>query len=74
MAAMAEMKARIVWVHRERGDAGLFYATSPDLPGLLVAEKTLDELERAIPAAIAELPRVFPFARAHPLMDEPISK
>lgn len=44
--------ARIVRVKREEGKTGLFYATSPDLKGLLVAEPTLDALERAIPKAI----------------------
>jgi hypothetical protein len=47
--------ARIVRVKREEGQTGLFYATSPDLKGLLVAEPSLDALESAIPLAIAEL-------------------
>jgi hypothetical protein len=51
----ATMKARIVRVKREEGKTGLFYATSPDLKGLLVAEPTLDGLERAIPQAIRDL-------------------
>jgi hypothetical protein len=42
-------------IHRERGKAGLFYATSPDLKGLLVAEKTAEDLEKAIPRAIKDL-------------------
>lgn len=49
------MKARIVRVKTEEGETGLFYATSPDLRGLLVAEPTIDALENAIPKAIAEL-------------------
>ncbi|WP_395020216.1 DUF1902 domain-containing protein [Dongia sp.] len=53
--ADAKLKAKIVRVDREQGDAGLFYATSPDLKGLLVAEATLEALDRAIPAAIADL-------------------
>ena len=35
--------------------AGLFFATSPDIRGLLVAETSLDELWRAIPGAISDL-------------------
>jgi hypothetical protein len=49
------MKARIVRVKIEEGKTGLFYATSPDLKGMLVAEPTLDALEVAIPAGIADL-------------------
>ena len=39
----------------EEGKAGLFYATSPDLKGLLVASATLDGLEREIPETIKAL-------------------
>jgi hypothetical protein len=53
--ADANMKARMVRIRREEGKTGLFYATSPDLKGLLVAEPTLDALELAIPKAIADL-------------------
>ena len=53
--ADAKMKARVVRVKREEGKTGLFYATSPDLRGLLVAEPTLDALERAIPQVIVDL-------------------
>jgi hypothetical protein len=55
MSASATMKAHIVRVKREEGKTGLFYATSPDLKGLLVAEPTLDAVERAIPQAITDL-------------------
>jgi hypothetical protein len=51
----ATMKPRIVRVDRERGKAGLFYATSPDLRGLLVAEPTPEALDEAIPKAIRDL-------------------
>jgi hypothetical protein len=51
----ATMKARIVRIKCERGKAGLFYATSPDLKGLLVAESTVDALQRAIPKAIRDM-------------------
>lgn len=42
---------------REQGKAGLYYATSPDLPGLLVAESTLEALDEAIPLAIEDMRR-----------------
>ncbi len=48
-------RAHVVRVQREEGKTGLFYGTSPDLKGLLVAEATLDALDRAIPVAIADL-------------------
>jgi hypothetical protein len=53
--SIATMKARIVRIKCEKGKAGLFYATSPDLKGLLVAESTADELQRAIPKAIRDM-------------------
>jgi hypothetical protein len=49
------MRAHIVRIKREEGKTGLFYATSPDLKGLLVAEPSLDALDRAVPQAIQEL-------------------
>ncbi|WP_315729006.1 hypothetical protein [Bradyrhizobium sp. SZCCHNS2015] len=49
------MKAKIVRVRIEEGKAGLFYATSPDLKGLLVAEPNIDELDAAISKSIADL-------------------
>jgi hypothetical protein len=48
-------RASIIRVKIEQGKAGLFYAISPDLPGLLVAEPTVDALNEAIPQAIADL-------------------
>lgn len=51
----SSMKAKIVRVRVEKGRAGLYYATSPDLKGLLVGEPTLEALEQAIPAAVADL-------------------
>jgi hypothetical protein len=51
----ATMRPRIVRVEREKGKAGLFYATSPDLKGFLVAEKTREALEGAITQAIKDL-------------------
>jgi hypothetical protein len=49
------MKAKIVRITIERGREGLFYAQSPDLRGLLIADSTLDGLRRNIPTAIAEM-------------------
>jgi hypothetical protein len=48
-------KAKVVRIKVEEGKTGLFYATSPDLKGLLVAEATMDDLEDAIPKVIADM-------------------
>ena len=48
-------KAKRVRVQREQGEGGWFYATSPDLKGLLVTQPTLDALDQAIPQAITDL-------------------
>jgi hypothetical protein len=48
-------KAKVVRVKVEEGKTGLFYATSPDLKGLLVAEPTIDALNEAIPRVIADM-------------------
>lgn len=48
-------RATIVRVKIEQGKAGLFYATSPDLRGLLVGRPDLEALFEAIPQAIADL-------------------
>ncbi|WP_257194812.1 MULTISPECIES: hypothetical protein [unclassified Bradyrhizobium] len=55
MSAMTSMKAKIVRVKVEEGKAGLFYATSPDLKGLLVAEPNIDQLDDAVSKSIADL-------------------
>jgi hypothetical protein len=55
MTATASTKARIVRVKVEEGRAGLFYATSPDLKGLLVAEPNIDDLDVAISKGITDL-------------------
>jgi hypothetical protein len=49
------MKAKIVNVKIEEGKTGLFFASSSELKGLLVAKPTLDALEVAIPQAITDL-------------------
>lgn len=51
---------RIVRAHKVRiefkqGEAGLIFAASPDLRGLLVAEPTMEEVVAAIPQAIMAL-------------------
>ena len=51
----AAMKAKIVRVTVEQGRAGLFYARSPDLKGLLVANATVEGLRAEIPVAIGEM-------------------
>jgi hypothetical protein len=48
-------KARVVRVKRALGESGWFFATSPDVKGLLVTQPTLDALEDAIPSAISDL-------------------
>ena len=53
--ADSSMKARRVRVRLEEGKTGLFYATSPDLKGLLVAEPSVDAVVKAVPGAIAEM-------------------
>lgn len=55
MTAAMTMRPRIVHVERDQGKAGLFYATSSDLKGFIVAEKTREALEAAIPQAIKRL-------------------
>jgi hypothetical protein len=55
MSATASTKAKIIRVRVEEGKAGLFYATSPDLKGLLVAEPNIDELDEAISKSITDL-------------------
>jgi hypothetical protein len=55
MSATASTRAKIVRVKVEEGKAGLFYATSPDLKGLLVAESNIDDLDIAISKAITDL-------------------
>jgi|GEM_PF-1943256 len=50
-----ELETKIVRITVDQGEAGLFYATSPDLAGLLVAEHSVEALESAIPEAIGDL-------------------
>lgn len=39
----------------EKGEHGLFYVTSPYVPGLLIAAQTLDDAYRQVPIAIVEM-------------------
>lgn len=55
MVGSSSIAAKIVRIEIEEGTAGLFYATSKDLPGLLVAKSTMDAVRDAIPAAITEM-------------------
>jgi hypothetical protein len=48
-------RSEIIRVKIERGKAGLFYATSPDLKGLVVGRPDVDALFEAVPQAITEL-------------------
>lgn len=52
---LSKMKAKIVKVVIDQGHEGLFYATSPDLKGLLVAEPTFEGALAAVPKAIADM-------------------
>jgi hypothetical protein len=48
-------RATIIRVKIEEDEVGLFYATSPDLRGLLVAKPDIEALFEAIPQEIANL-------------------
>jgi hypothetical protein len=48
-------KAKIVRVKIEADKSGLYFATSRDLKGLLVAERRREDLAQAIPNAISAL-------------------
>lgn len=52
---MKSIRAQVVRVRIEEDKSGLFYASSPELKGLLVAKPTIEALEKDIPRAIAEL-------------------
>lgn len=54
MSASQNLKAKIVRIQIKEDD-GLFFATSSDLKGLLVAERTLDAVQREIPKSIVAL-------------------
>lgn len=52
------MRARILNMKVERGDAGLLYATCEQIPKLLIAAETLDELQDEFPRVLEEMFRV----------------
>ena len=49
------MATKIVNIDVKEGDAGLLYATSKEVPGLLVAHEDLDALLAAVPGVIEEM-------------------
>lgn len=49
-----EMSAKLIRIVVQQGHAGLLYATSPDLDGLLIAKPTVEDLNREIPRVIKE--------------------
>ena len=51
------MVSEIIRIRCEQGSGNWFYATSPDLRGLLVCASTVDGLDRVIPQAISNLYR-----------------
>lgn len=51
--ASAATNTETIRVEVKTRESGTLFATSPDLRGLLVAEKTREALEAAIPAAVA---------------------
>lgn len=46
------MRARIIRLEVETAESGMLYATSPDLRGLFIGRRTMDELMIAVPQAI----------------------
>lgn len=48
-------QAKLIRIKIEEDASGLFFATSPDLRGLLVAKLTVPELENDLARAISEL-------------------
>ncbi len=53
--ANANDAAKIIHIRVEEGEEGLIYATSPEMPGLLVAEEDLDALFVEVPRVIKAL-------------------
>ena len=48
-------KTKLVRIKIEEDKTGVFFATSPDVKGLLVAKPTIEDLYADIPRAIEEL-------------------
>ncbi len=51
----SSLKAKLVRVAIEADESGLYFATSPDLLGLLVAKTSVAELRKHIPIEIQRL-------------------
>jgi hypothetical protein len=51
----ASLAAKIVRVKFDQGASGAYFATSPDLKGLLVSKMTMNAVQAEIPRAITEL-------------------
>ena len=49
------MRAKIVHINVERGTSGAYFATSPELKGLMVSKMTIEAVHNDIPRAITEL-------------------
>jgi hypothetical protein len=48
-----------IHIEIEQGTAGLFYATSPDIKGLLLAEDTIEKVKAAVPGAVSDFRRLY---------------
>lgn len=53
--ADAKMRAHVVRIQLEECKSGQYLATSRDLKGLLVAERSVDAVLHAVPQAISDL-------------------
>jgi hypothetical protein len=51
----SRLDARIVRLDYHQGNAGLWYATSPDCKGLVIGRPSIKELEEAVPQAIVDM-------------------
>jgi hypothetical protein len=49
------LEAKIIRIEFDRGETGRIYATSPDIKGLMIGRRSLEELENALPQAITEM-------------------
>lgn len=49
------LKARLIRIEFERGETGRIYAKSPDIKGLWIGRRSMEELEHDLPEAIAAM-------------------
>lgn len=49
------LRSKVFHVTCYKGEAGLFFATSPGIEGLLVAERSIEALMEAVPVAVVDL-------------------